>query len=136
MTIFFNITGNDYGPVVDSDLEEAFFWALKELMPRKKNLDVTLEIKPLEDAAGYHWMEYKGTHFIELDPNQTPNDFLCCLFHEMVHIRQAERGIYNDESIPYRERPVEIEAYSLQEELLSKWKSSQQSHSESQRTAI
>ena len=127
MTIFFNITGNDYGPVVDSDLEEAFFWALKELMPRKRNLDVTVEVKSLDSAAGYHWMEYRGTHFIELDPNQTSDDFICCLFHEMVHIRQAERGIYNDESIPYMERPVEIEAYSLQEELIEKWKSSQQS---------
>lgn len=127
MTIFFNITGNDYGPVVDSDLEEAFFWALKELMPRKRNLDVTVEVKSLDSAAGYHWMEYRGTHFIELDPNQTPDDFVSCLFHEMVHIRQAERGIYNDESIPYMERPVEIEAYSLQEELIEKWKSSQQS---------
>ena len=96
-------------------------------MPRKRNLDVTVEVKSLDSAAGYHWMEYRGTHFIELDPNQTPDDFICCLFHEMVHIRQAERGIYNDESIPYMERPVEIEAYSLQEELIEKWKSSQQS---------
>mgnify|MGYP003141628986 CR=1 FL=1 len=128
MTIFFSVTG-DYGPVVTDEIEEAFYWCIKELMPRKKNLDVTVEIKKLEnDVFGYHWMEEPGTHIIELDVEQTPDDFFTALFHELVHVRQAERGIYTEESVPYYERPVEIEAYQLQEELLKKWKSSQQLH--------
>jgi hypothetical protein len=39
----------------------------------------------------------------------------------MVHVRQAERGIEDSDEIPYYEKPTEIEAYKLQEELLEKW---------------
>ena len=118
-------------PVHRNVLESAFFFAIRELMPRKQNLDVTIELCDTgEDATGWHLMEKKGIHTIEINPNQDYDDLVSCLFHECVHVRQAERGIEDDESIPYYDRPNEIEAYKLQEELLEKWKLSQHSQSD------
>ena len=103
-------------------LEPAFFFAIKELMPRKKNLDVTIEMCDTgEDASGWHLMEKKGIHTVEINPDQDYDDLVTCLFHECVHVRQAERGIEDRDDMPYYDRPNEIEAYKLQEELLIKW---------------
>ena len=118
------VIGVETQPLPDSDILTAAEFALRELMPRKKRIDITIEVCHTGDScSGFHWMEDKHVHMIELDFKQTTEDFLTCLFHEMVHVRQAERGINDDESLPYYERPNEIEAYQLQEELLEKWKS-------------
>jgi hypothetical protein len=103
---------------------EAFFYAVKELMPRKKNLDIILYISHLEevDITGYHIKTDRYTHEIEIECRQNEEDFLTAFFHELVHVRQTERGITSDESQSYYNRPTEIEAYHLQEELYKKWK--------------
>ena len=42
----------------------------------------------------------------------------------MVHVKQYIRGqLDQDSDLDYFDRPSEIEAYKLQEELLEKWKS-------------
>lgn len=121
--IYVDVIGDKYGPLIDDDIVEASLFAIKELMPRKKNLEITIELCPTGDSAeGWHWMESKHIHRIELNPFMSREDFVTCLFHELVHVRQAERGIDDDESLPYYERPNEIEAYALQEELFEKWK--------------
>lgn len=106
-------------------IEEAFWFGLKELMPRKQNLDVTITLCDTGDSAcGWHmWMD-KYTHEIELQKTLEEDDLLTALWHEMVHVRQTERGTdYSlEEDIPYYERPSEMEAYKLQEEILEKWK--------------
>jgi hypothetical protein len=103
-------------------LEEAFLFGLKELMPRKKNLDVTITLCDTGDSAcGWHICTDKNVHEIEINPDLNTEDMLTCLWHEMVHVRQAERGIEDSDEIPYYEKPTEIEAYKLQEELLEKW---------------
>ena len=112
-----------YPLLSNSSILEAFFFAVSELMPRKKNLDVTVSITALTgDTTGYHIKTDRYTHEIELERNQNKEDFLTALFHEIVHVRQTERGVYCDEKKPYYKRPTEIEAYKLQEELLKKWK--------------
>ena len=121
--ICIDVIGDQYGPLIDDDIVEASLFALKELMPRKKRLEITIEICPTGSAEGWHWMEEKYIHRIELNPFLSTEDFVTCLFHELVHVRQAERGIEDDDSVPYHERPNEIEAYQLQEELFKKWNS-------------
>jgi len=122
--IYIDVIGDRYGPLIDDDIVEASLFGIKELMPRKKRLEIIIELCPTGDSAeGWHWMEEKYIHRIELNPFLSTEDFVTCLFHELVHVRQAERGIDDDESLPYYERPNEIEAYQLQEELLEKWKS-------------
>ena len=105
-------------------LSEVFFWAVSEIMPSRRRLDVTISLCHLEKpATGYHWNSDRYTHEIELEKNQSPEDFITALFHEMVHVRQTSNGIYDDDNVPYTERPTEIEAYQQQEELYTKWKS-------------
>lgn len=64
----------------------------------------------------------KGYHEIELRRGMSEDNILTSLFHEMVHVRQSERGMYMDFSLPYLERPFEIEAYKLQESMFEKYK--------------
>ena len=110
------------------EIFEVFFWGISELMPRKQNLEVTIDILDLsyDDVTGYH--SYSDHHLIELDVHQSEPDFITALFHELVHVRQTERGMCFDDETPYYERRTEIEAYHLQEELYTKWKSSLQLH--------
>lgn len=120
--------------------EDAFWFALKTLMPNKKRLDVEIMLTNIpDDADGYHLCTDKYTHTIEIQKGQNLDDLLTCLFHEMVHVRQAERGQLIDSGFTktwegidyisifstideYRKLPWEAEAYRLQEELLVKWK--------------
>lgn len=121
--IYISVEGDEYGPLIDDDIVEATEFALKELMPRKKNLDITIELCDTGDSAeGWHWQEDRYIHRIELNPKLSLEDFVTCLFHELVHVRQAERGSPDYNELPYKERPTEIEAYQLQEELFEKWK--------------
>lgn len=122
--IFFDIKGM-HSTLSHSLLSEVFFWSITELMPRKKNLDITLhiiQIHSLDRVTGYHWKTDRYTHEIEIERVQTEEDFLTAFFHELVHVRQTERGITSDTSLSYYDRPTEIEAYHLQEELYKKWK--------------
>lgn len=112
-----------YPLLSNSSILEAFFFAVSELMPRKKNLDVTVSIRTLRgDTTGYHIKTDRYTHEIEIECRQNEEDFFTAFFHELVHVRQTERGITSDTSLSYYDRPTEIEAYHLQEELYKKWK--------------
>lgn len=123
--IYLDIVGDIHCPATNEEIKEAFDFALKELMPRKRRLDVTIDICDTGDSAcGWHMMEEKYVHHIELNPNQSRDDFFTCLFHEMVHVRQSERGTVYNEDLPYYERPYEIEAYELQEVLWNKFQNS------------
>tara|TARA_Y100000592_G_C5262807_1_gene218129 strand:+ start:84 stop:263 length:180 start_codon:yes stop_codon:yes gene_type:complete len=49
-------------------------------------------------------------------------DLITAVFHEMVHVRQSERGEEMDFTLDYLDRPFEKEAYKLQESMLEKYK--------------
>lgn len=105
-----------------TQVEDAFWFALKELMPRKQNLDVTIELTDTGDSACGWWLGDKGgEHSIELQTGQETSDLITALFHEMVHVRQCERSVLMDDTLPYYERPYEVEAYTLQEELWNRY---------------
>ena len=103
-------------------VKEAFFFAMKELMPRKKNLDVQFFLKWRLEADGYHCFIDRGEHEVELKRTMNDEDLITAVFHEMVHVRQYERNVPTDFDLPYLERPTEIEAYELQESMLEKYK--------------
>jgi len=108
------------------EILEVFFWGVSQLMPRKENLDVRIDIYNIDDnVTGYHCKT--DIHEIEIEKDQNISDFITALFHELVHVRQTERRIFSDQSIAYYDRPTEIEAYQLQEELYIKWKKNFQS---------
>ena len=118
---------------------KAVFFALKFLMPRKQNLEIELSITDLEgDVDGFQCCIDKGEHEIEIQQGLIEEDFVTAIFHEMVHVRQHERGLLKDHGIrkswkgeeylgiydtvdTYKNLPWEEEAYRLQEEMYTKW---------------
>lgn len=122
-------------------VEDAFWFSIKKLMPRKKNLDVEITITDMEgDVDGYHAYIDRGQHQLELQSDLIEEDLATVVFHEMVHVRQTERGQMKDRGIikvwedveyismfsttdEYMSLPWEAEAYELQEKLYNEYMS-------------
>jgi len=120
-------------------VHDAFNFALKYLMPRKRNLTIDISVTDIpDDADAYHCCIEKGQHEIEVQTGLIEEDFITAIFHEMVHVRQHERGDLKDHGIrkawkgeeyfgiydtteTYMNLPWEEEAYRLQEEMYTKW---------------
>lgn len=117
-------------PVID----DIVFFSLRYLMPRKKNLSLSLEFTDdfPEEVDGYHLFVYKNEHEIEIRSDLDKEDLITAIFHEMVHVKQFERRelksvrgghIWKNQFFPfctpYLDRPWETEAYMLQEEMIS-----------------
>jgi len=118
--IYFEIIG---GSKSEKQLvENAFWFALKELMPRKKNLDILFSLVKMEGTQAFQVMIEKTFHEIELKKGMSKEDLITAVFHEMVHVRQSERDEEMDFTLDYLDRPFEIEAYKLQESMLKKYK--------------
>ena len=118
---------------------DAVNFAIKYLMPRKRNLSIEINITDIpDDADAYHCCVDKGEHEIDIQSGLIEEDFVTAIFHEMVHVRQHERGILKDHGIrkawkgeeyigiydtvdTYMNLPWEEEAYRLQEEMYNKW---------------
>jgi len=118
---------------------EAVNFALKTLMPRKRNIEIEVTITDIPgDADAYHCCIDKGEHELEIQTGLIEEDFMTAVFHEMVHVRQHERGLLKDNGIrkawkgeeyigiydtvdTYMNLPWEEEAYRLQEEIYTKW---------------
>ena len=118
---------------------DAVNFALNYLMPRKKNLSIDVNIVDIpDDAEAYHCCVEKNYHEIEIQQGLIEEDFITAIFHEMVHVKQHERGELKDHGIrkawkgeehisifsttdEYMELPWEEEAYRLQEEMYTKW---------------
>jgi len=118
---------------------DAFDFAMKYLMPRKRNLFVEISLLDLEgDVDGYHCDIEKGYHEVELQKGLIEENLITALFHEMVHVKQSERNEMKDKGIikvwkgveylnifstvdEYKSLPWEEEAYRLQEEMWDKW---------------
>tara|TARA_X000001316_G_C922013_1_gene36742 strand:- start:248 stop:679 length:432 start_codon:yes stop_codon:yes gene_type:complete len=118
---------------------DAVNFALNYLMPRKKNLSIDVNVVDIpDDADAYHCCVEKNYHEIEIQQGLIEEDFITAIFHEMVHVKQHERGELKDHGIrkawkgeehisifsttdEYMELPWEEEAYRLQEEMYTKW---------------
>lgn len=120
-------------------VEDAFLFAINELMPRKKNLDVEFTIRKFdEDADGWHLFVDRGEHEIDIRKGLSDADLATVVFHEVVHLKQYERGQLKDDGFvkswngeeyiyvfstvdEYKQFPWEEEAYRVQEEMYTKW---------------
>ena len=99
---------------------EAVTFAFNQLIPRIKNCTLNVYLVSSDSCFEIDDREYE----IRINKNQTGDDFLTAIFHEIVHVKQYIRGQLDQDSddLNYFDRPSEIEAYKLQEELLEKWK--------------
>ena len=91
------------------------------------NLDVDLEIefKSVEDG-GYVDFEEGEDIVVGINPDQSKNELIRTIFHEMVHVKQYVEGDLSHENsdnlwkgevvdVPYSDRPWEKEAYEQEE---------------------
>jgi len=107
--------------------------ALDELMPRMKNIYITVELVDIKSAAT-GWCSTGEDHRdieIEVDRKQGLFAIASTILHEMVHAKQYARreidgvnmmwrGEPVAEGTDYSELPWEVEAYKMQDILLSK----------------
>ena len=108
---------------------ELAYFALQQLHPRLQNIEVEIHIGKHSSEGGCIQLGPREFE-IEIDEDITGDDFATCVFHEMVHVSQyikknmVERGgnTYwcgiNHSDTPYLDKPWEVEAYRVQEELL------------------
>jgi len=102
--------------------QEAALFTFNYLMPRlRKQVDVEIIFTDIDGACGYQAEIGEREFEIELDKGLTGDDLLTAIFHEVTHCVQDLRGTKTGWELPYYERPFEIEAYAMQEEILKKW---------------
>ena len=102
-------------------------FAWKTLMPRIRKCEVNVKIKKVVAYEGTCLDTDNRVYEIEVDKKLKGDDFITTIFHEMVHVKQyvrkelfSECNFYADRD-EYLKLPWEIEAYKLQEVLLTKW---------------
>lgn len=128
------------------DAGHAVAFAISELMPRMRTLDIYLIIKSIEDKCdGYCLSIDNRTFEIEIQSGIPYDDFITAVFHEMVHVKQHARKELVDKGIikkwlgeewlnvfttvdQYMALPWEKEAYEMQEVLFEKWNTHLESH--------
>ena len=107
-------------------------FVVKKLMPRKRNLDVCINLDKIDDALGYCYEEFKGSYAIEIDKRQSMRRFLETVAHEMVHVKQYCRNemsgrdtwhgkFINPKTTEYWDLPWEIEAHGREVGLFIRW---------------
>ena len=110
-----------------SILEDAFWFAKMELLPKHKNLEI--EVK-LEKDLGIDGavIELDNREFeVSIKKGLSFEDLITCVFHEFKHIEQHIRKTYDVfglDDTPYLERPYEKDAFKAQEKMLKKYKKS------------
>ena len=99
--------------------EEIVRWCIRELLPKVRTLDITVDLLNEVDGGidGAQWYgEDNRQHYIEINKNLCYDDFVTAIMHEMVHVKQD----YRKDKRPIEER--EKEAYEQQEILYERWK--------------
>ena len=108
--------------------EEVASFAWKELFPRINNCYIELHLKKMDGYQGTCEQIDDREYELQIDSKQSYEDFVTCIFHEMVHVKQYIRKELFSECVFWKTReeylnlPWEIEAYEKQEVLLEKWK--------------
>ena len=109
-------------------IEDALWFAKNKLLPRHKLDEIEIEmVKDFHIDADCYDTDDRSFH-IRVKKGLNTEDLLTAIFHEFVHIKQFIRkeydlfSIHNDDgNLAYLDRPYEIEAFKVQEELLEKF---------------
>ena len=107
-------------------IENALWFAKGELLPRHKLEEITVEsVKDFDIDADCYDTDDRSFH-IRVKKGLNVEDLLTAIFHEFVHIKQHVRNEYdlfsiNNDNVDYFDRPYEIEAFRVQEELLEEY---------------
>ena len=121
-------------------VEQAVHFAALQLMPRMKK-PVFINIKPvykLAEKKGIYGdvMDEEDREFtIRLDLSISKDELVSTTLHEMVHVwqyltkRMVHKWVHEvrfnkvvyEWNMPYDDRPWEVEAHSLEKQLMEKW---------------
>ena len=78
------------------------------------HIDITFEYLPVQGFC----MHIDGNQYgIALNRNQSKEELITNMSHELIHVMQHERGDEFNYNLPYSEQPHEIEAYNNQDKL-------------------
>lgn len=121
--------------------EDVVNFCIEEMMPRMRTLDISIQLsRDMDKADGYCLAETARQFIIEIDARLEFEDFVSCICHEMVHVKQHARKELEDVTLSlkkwkgnewitlystvdeYMAFPWEEEAYRLQEVLLERYK--------------
>lgn len=122
------IHGIDDDTMIDI-IDRACTFAKFKLFPRTERVILDIEVVDGDSNSGSSWENDDREFHIMIDKGK---DFLITLFHEMIHVKQyLKRELvdlphfqvkwkgytYSKDYFPYENRPWEIEAYAMEEDL-------------------
>ena len=109
-------------------IEEALWFAKSYLLPRHKIDEIEIESWKNLPHDGDCYDADDRSFIIRVNKDLSKEDLLTTIFHEFVHIKQHIKkefggdvfGISNEE-VAYMDRPYEIEAFRLEQEMLEEY---------------
>tara|TARA_B100001093_G_scaffold128844_1_gene121336 strand:- start:15117 stop:15515 length:399 start_codon:yes stop_codon:yes gene_type:complete len=111
--------------------EQVVDFCIRSLMPRYSTLDISVNIDDLnkDNVKGWCMSICQREFEIEVDKNQSDENLIKTICHEMVHVWQHASGkLYCDHwnnvdhtETEYAKRPWEIQAYEMEETLQKKF---------------
>ena len=105
---------------------KALWFAKDYLLPRHKNIEIDIELKKnIKCDADVVSGDENREYIMRVRKGLKEDDLLTSVFHDMVHVKQdvrKEHPLFDCSTIPYLERPWEIEAYELQETMLTAYR--------------
>ena len=89
----------------------------KNLFPRHKNVYINIIAMRNRGVYGDCMYEDDRDFTIRFDKTLPRIEIITTLLHELVHVKQYLRNEEMDYTLPYDERPHEIEAHALEKQL-------------------
>jgi len=117
-------------------VEDIAWWFCEKYFSRFKSFNIEIDLKKMEGTVQGWCMEIdKNASHIEINKKLKGDDFITCVLHELVHVKQQFKGHLKEMKgvekmwkgevhicIDYYNLPWEKEAYEQQEVLLHEWK--------------
>ena len=117
-------------------VEDVAWWFCEKYFSRFKSFNIDIDLVNIEGEVNGWCMpiDRRACH-IEIDKKQKGDDFITCILHELVHVKQQFKGELKEMKgiekmwrgevhicIDYMNLPWEKEAYAMQETLLIEYK--------------
>jgi hypothetical protein len=111
--------------------EAVCHFCISQMLPRIRTMDIMIDLMPTDEfeegIKGYCFALGSREFKMEICNNQTEDEFIKSICHEMVHIKQFIREEFVEEVMDYEtiaeyfNQPSEKEAYRMEEELYKEW---------------
>ena len=117
-------------------IEDITWWFCEKYFKRFKSFNIEIDLCKIPEKVQGWCMEIdKNCSHIQIDKRLEGDDFITCVLHELVHVKQQFKGELKEMKgiekmwkgeiylgIDYMNLPWEKEAYEQQEILLKKYK--------------